>query len=111
MRLFTNITGGFRGTLTNRHEPEGLHALATMYWYLVLSITGLVVLSSLYYGLWQLVSIIGTPEQGETSLVPKGRAPALKREALEATIGDFKERQTRYNFLKNNPPRLSDPSR
>ena len=111
MKFSTTILKDLRETFTNRYEPERLHALAAMYWYLILSITGVVILSSLCYGLWQLVSLVGTREQGESSLVPKGRAPALKREALEMTTGDFKDRQARYNILKNNPPRLPDPSR
>ncbi len=111
MRFFIGILGGLRETYANRHEPERLHVLAYIYWYIVLSITALVILASLSYGLWQISSALTVSSQGDISALPKNGVSTLKQNTLESTIDGFRERQAHFDFLKSNPPRLSDPSR
>jgi len=111
MRSFANMWKNLRDAYVNRYEPENLHTLAAVYWHIVLSIVALVIFGSLCYGLWQLVSIIGVSEEEVLPLSPQGGTSILKKDQLEATVNGFAEREALFNFLKNNPSRLSDPSR
>ena len=112
MRSFSNALEVLREAYVNRHEPEYLRILTNIYWHAVLSITAFIVALSVCYGLWQLISIIGGSKENPSALSPDKVTPSpLDRAALENTVKSFMERRTQYEFLKANPPTVSDPSR
>ena len=110
MRFFKRTWERLRHAYQNRHEPECVHVLADAYWRILLLTTALIVFVAVWYGFWQLMTI--TSGSAASSPVSTSAAPPiLDREALESTVNGFSERRARYEFLIDNPPKVSDPSR
>ncbi|PIR86307.1 hypothetical protein COU13_01645 [Candidatus Kaiserbacteria bacterium CG10_big_fil_rev_8_21_14_0_10_43_70] len=67
---------------------------------------GFVIVSGTY-SLWlYLGGISGV----ETSAVA-GQSETLSREALNNTLELYEQREQRFEYVKNNPPNIQDPSR
>ena len=111
MKLLNNTLGKVRGTYANRHEPEHLQILVNAYWRILISATVLIVAAVLCFGLWQLVVIVGSSRDASQITPSAATGPVLDNVQLEAAVKGFTERAAQYQFLKNNPPQVDDPSR
>ncbi len=100
-----------RDAYANRTEPESFRILARVYWHALLYVTTCIVLIAVSYGLWQLVAVFSGPKESPVLVSSEASPPLINRTQLETTVQGFKDRQAKYEFLKSNPPQLSDPSR
>jgi len=107
MKPLQNTWGKLRDAYANRYQPEGVRVLVFFYWRTLIVLSALLIVASVTYGFLQLVSEPST-ESG-TSVVGN-TAPPLDKGKLEATLKSFEDRQAEYENLKNNPPRVADPS-
>lgn len=94
-----------------RHEPEYAMNLAFAYWSALLMIAFLFVLGVLIYGGTQLASLFLGSKSSEAALIHGSGAVLLNRKELDATLQAFEVRKERYEFLKSNPPKITDPSK
>lgn len=99
-----------RDTWSYRSEPERLRVLIEAYWRMLLGAAGIVMVCAVLYSSINLISALGRGK-GEPTLSPGGGGAALDRAGLQATLKRFADRETNYEFLKKNPPTISDPSR
>lgn len=62
--LFQN----FRAMYAHRYEPEELRRLANIYWMLMISVAGVVVGASIFYGAWEYWAPLPEPGAGTATV-------------------------------------------
>ncbi len=97
-------------TWSYRNEPERLRVLIEAYWRVLLGTAGILIVCAVLYSSINLLSALGRGK-GEPTIFSGGATAALDRAGLQAALNGFAARATNYEFLKKNPPKISDPSR
>lgn len=109
MRPLLHIWGHIRDTWQYRHEPEKLRTLADVYWRTLLFVAVLVLAGLMFYAGLKFYSMFVEPE--ENPLLSSGGIILLNKADLQEAVEAFQNRQAKYEFLKRNPPKITDPSR
>ncbi|MBI4133276.1 hypothetical protein HY478_01550 [Candidatus Uhrbacteria bacterium] len=98
-----------RDTWQYRHEPEQLRILTDTYWRAILLVAFFVTLGVALYSGTKLYTFLLAEQD---SVFPsRGGGASLNRSELQGVLEMFEARRERYEFLKKNPPKISDPSR
>ncbi len=92
-----------------RNEPERLRRLIEAYWRVLLGTAGILIACAVLYGSFNLLSAFARGK-GELTLSPGGATVTLNRVVLQEALNGFTARETYYEFLKKNPPKITDPS-
>ena len=109
MRNITNIFASLRAAYTNRTDPEGMQLLARTYWRIVLSISTILAIFAIGFGVMQLFEVLATFSSRPTSdvILPI----TLDRGSLEKALAAFDARRKAYELVPSATSTFPDPSR
>ncbi|PIR82496.1 hypothetical protein COU20_01685 [Candidatus Kaiserbacteria bacterium CG10_big_fil_rev_8_21_14_0_10_59_10] len=104
------IPSVFRGAFdifSYRHEPQVARRLGTLYWYALVALCSVAVLSFTVLGVRFLIP----PESAQLVGVRGGEEVTLNRAELQATLSAFEERAAAFERLRAQGQNRADPSR
>lgn len=93
-----------------KDRPEEKRALADLYWRTLLCIALAIMLLSLGYGFFALVSALRDSGNSSADLYPPPPLPSLDRVQLQSALDEFRARENQFESLKANAPTQPDPS-
>ena len=110
MMFFTDIRRRARDFYALRFEPDGVHAIADIYWRTLLCTAALIVVLALVLGLWELFGVFDLLQRlPDTSRLPPS---VFNRATMQAIVQRFDARQTQFDNLQSNPPAaIPNPSK
>jgi len=109
MSWLSTIGTRVRDTWNYREEPESYAALAEHFWRALLFLATLIIIGVISYGSLTFFSALKSEE--DAAALTEGRAAALDREALRATLDGFALRKAQYDLIKATPLQIPDPSK
>jgi len=107
MKQSTDIN--IRNAYMYRHRPECVRVLADFYWRILLSLALVIALLSLVYGIHILSGVNESGLSQLTSIILP--VPKFNKTQLQNTLTTFKDRESKFNYLKTAPQKIPDPSR
>jgi hypothetical protein len=90
------------------YDPERIRQRTGVWWHILITAAGIVVIVSVFYGGWLLWGAI-VPRDAAADILPE--TESLSRQGLQEVLEGFAQRSTRYDFLLLNPPAIVDPAR
>lgn len=107
MKQKLHIRGGYKELWAYRLEPEHMRVLATLYWLALLAAASLVMLGSLTYGFWMLITTLTMDDTAFST--PSLSATPFTRVELQEALRQFDERARRFESLKVDTQEFSNP--
>lgn len=92
-----------------RRNPECMHALADVLWGALLLVAVLAACTALSYGAFTFY-VDAPGAQGQSEARVGTAVETISREELSRVLEAFEQRRLRFDFLKENPPAVADPS-
>ena len=103
--------GSFKEAWEYRHEPEQAHRFATFFWlFSIATSVVLVVLTALFSG-WLLLAILGESESNPETAILVTPPPPFDAQELQTAVEFTEMRRLQYDALREDPIRMTDPSR
>ncbi|OGG57917.1 hypothetical protein A2853_03240 [Candidatus Kaiserbacteria bacterium RIFCSPHIGHO2_01_FULL_55_17] len=102
--------GRIRTAWKYRHEPEQILVLANVYWHVLLIAFVAILLCAALFGGWEFYAGLGGGS-GNAAPPQNSRVAPLKPADLQEVVDGIAARVVNYEFLKENPPSIPDPSR
>ncbi|MEK9154350.1 MAG: hypothetical protein AAB798_02675 [Patescibacteria group bacterium] len=110
MKIIDSTLMRVRDAWSNRNEPEHLRILLESYWRALLGMAGILIACAILYSAFNLFSVLSRGKN-VPALSPDEGLVVFDNQGLETTLDGFVTRETNYEFLKKNPPKIFDPSR
>lgn len=105
-----NIGTKIREIYMYRDRPEAKRALADFYWRILLCSAFFIIIMSIAYGFFRLISVLRDPGVSSANAYPVQPPPALNRAKLQGALNEFRAREDRFESLKTNASTVADPS-